>query len=157
MDSRYWLHAKDCWLKASQHPKQVDLDGCPFDHPIVAFLNQPSSLIVCATVMNDISILLLKTQELNPSSQKADPTLQTSPGSANLLRDGLKLVNYSAFCQPTTEDPPKTTQVTQSGWGTANLLNCILELMSYSETCQSPKDNSPNGHQIDANLEPPKT
>ncbi|KAJ9080488.1 hypothetical protein DSO57_1024413 [Entomophthora muscae] len=28
--------------------------------------------------------------------------------------------------------------------------------MSYSETRQSPKDNSPNGHQIDANLEPPK-
>ncbi|KAJ9068543.1 hypothetical protein DSO57_1027631 [Entomophthora muscae] len=62
-----------------------------------------------ATVMNDISILVLKTQELNPGSQKADPTLQTSPGPANPLKDGLESVNYSAFRQPTTEDPPKTT------------------------------------------------
>ncbi|KAJ9060803.1 hypothetical protein DSO57_1026851, partial [Entomophthora muscae] len=54
-------------------------------------------------------------------------------------------------------DPPKTTQVTQSGQETSHLLNCIPELTSYSKTCQSPKDNSPNGHQIDDNLEPPKT
>ncbi|KAJ9082649.1 hypothetical protein DSO57_1002595 [Entomophthora muscae] len=107
--------------------------------------------------MNDISILVLKAQEINPGSQKADPTLQTSPGPANPLRDGLKLMNYSAFCRPTTKDPPKTTQVTQSGQGTANLLNCVLKLTSYSKTRQSPKDDSPNGHQIDANLEPPKT
>ncbi|KAJ9068083.1 hypothetical protein DSO57_1032209 [Entomophthora muscae] len=60
-------------------------------------------------VMNDISILVLKTQELNPGSQEADPTRQTSPGPANFLKDGLKLVNYSAFCQPTTEDPSKIT------------------------------------------------
>ncbi|KAJ9078660.1 Cbx7p [Entomophthora muscae] len=53
-------------------------------------------------------------------------------------------------------NPPKTTQVTQSGQEPANLLNCKPELMSYSETCQSPKDNSPNGHQIAANLAPPK-
>ncbi|KAJ9066957.1 hypothetical protein DSO57_1004719 [Entomophthora muscae] len=46
--------------------------------------------------------------EINPGSQKVDPTLQTSPRSANLLRDGLELVNYSAFCRPTTKDPPKT-------------------------------------------------
>ncbi|KAJ9052350.1 hypothetical protein DSO57_1035097 [Entomophthora muscae] len=72
-------------------------------------------------VMNDISILVLKTQELNPGSQKADPTLQTSPGPTNPLKDGLK------------------------------------SLTSYFETRQSPKDNSQNGHQIDANLEPPKT
>ncbi|KAJ9078889.1 hypothetical protein DSO57_1002125 [Entomophthora muscae] len=53
-------------------------------------------------------------------------------------------------------DPPNTTQVTQSGQETTHLLNCKTKLMSYSETHQSPKDNSPNGHQIDANLEPPK-
>ncbi|KAJ9066535.1 hypothetical protein DSO57_1008474 [Entomophthora muscae] len=60
-------------------------------------------------VMNDISILVLKTQELNPGSQKVDPTLQTSPGPANPLKDRLKSVNYSAFCRPTTKDPSKTT------------------------------------------------
>ncbi|KAJ9061436.1 hypothetical protein DSO57_1020786 [Entomophthora muscae] len=108
-------------------------------------------------VMNDISILLLKTQELNPGSQEADPTCQTSPGTANLLKDRLKLVNYSTFCRTTTEDPPKITQVTQSGRETAHLLNCKPKLTSYSKTRQPPRDNSPNSHQIDANLGPPKT
>ncbi|KAJ9059847.1 hypothetical protein DSO57_1037269 [Entomophthora muscae] len=61
------------------------------------------------SVMNDISILVLKTQELNPDSQEADPTHQTSPGPANPLNHILKLLNYSAFCRPTTEDPPKIT------------------------------------------------
>ncbi|KAJ9071484.1 hypothetical protein DSO57_1036471 [Entomophthora muscae] len=108
-------------------------------------------------VMNDISILVLKTQELNPGSQEADPTCQTSPGPANPLKDRLDSVNYSAFRWLTTEDPSKITQVTQSGRGTARLLNCKPELTSYSETRQPPRDNSSNGHQIDANLEPPKT
>ncbi|KAJ9063075.1 hypothetical protein DSO57_1004007 [Entomophthora muscae] len=53
-------------------------------------------------------------------------------------------------------DPPKTTRVTKSGQEPAHLLNCKTELASYSETCQSPKDNSLDGHQIGANLEPPK-
>ncbi|KAJ9054517.1 hypothetical protein DSO57_1013595 [Entomophthora muscae] len=57
-----------------------------------------------ACVMNDISILVLKTQELSPSSQKADQTLQNSPGPANLLSHRLKLVNYPVTCRPTTED-----------------------------------------------------
>ncbi|KAJ9066299.1 hypothetical protein DSO57_1010937 [Entomophthora muscae] len=168
----------------------------------------------CRAVMNDISILVLKTQELSPSSQKMDQTLQESPGPANLLSHRLKLMNYSATRRPTTEnslnscqsaaklvpmkthtdkgnvtwltevgkgptanlprantgasestlealesnpDPPKTTQVTQSVQEPAHLLNYIPELTSHSKTHQSPKDNSPNGHQIDANLEPPKT
>ncbi|KAJ9069392.1 hypothetical protein DSO57_1018933 [Entomophthora muscae] len=41
-----------------------------------------------------------------------------------------------------------------------NMVNAVIhdtKLMSYSETRQPPKENSPNGHQIDANLEPPKT
>ncbi|KAJ9073987.1 hypothetical protein DSO57_1010747 [Entomophthora muscae] len=107
--------------------------------------------------MNDISILVLKTQELNPSSQKADQTLQTSPGPANPLNHRLESVNYSAIRQPATENPPKTTQVTQSGQETTHSLNCKTKLTSYSETRQPPKDNSPNVHQIDVNLEPPKT
>ncbi|KAJ9065795.1 hypothetical protein DSO57_1016005 [Entomophthora muscae] len=107
--------------------------------------------------MNDILILVLKTQELITSSQKADQTLQTSPGPVKPLNHRLKPVNYSAIRRPTAEDPPKTTQVTQSGQETAHLLNCKPELTSYSKTRQPPKDNSPNVHQIDANLEPPKT
>ncbi|KAJ9056036.1 hypothetical protein DSO57_1037210 [Entomophthora muscae] len=169
---------------------------------------------VLHTVMNEISILVLKIQESNPSSLKADQTLQDRPRPANPLNHRLKLLNYPATCQPATENylnscqsatklvpmktqackgdvtwltevgegpttnlpntntgvlkptletlgsnpnPPKTTQVTQSGQKTAHLLNCKPELTSYSETCQSPKDNSPNSHQIDANLEPPKS
>ncbi|KAJ9077768.1 hypothetical protein DSO57_1013416 [Entomophthora muscae] len=164
-------------------------------------------------VINDISILVLKTQESNPSSLKADQALQDRPRPANPLNHRLKLLNYPATRRPATEDslnscqsaaklvpmkthtckgdvtwlkevgegptsnlpntdtgvlkptletlesnpdPSKTTQITQSGQETAHLLNCKTKLMSYSETHQSPKDNSPNGHQIDANLEPPK-
>ncbi|KAJ9055526.1 hypothetical protein DSO57_1002822 [Entomophthora muscae] len=55
-------------------------------------------------IMNDISILVLKTQELNPSSLKADQTLQDSPGPADPLSHMLKLLNYSATRRPTTED-----------------------------------------------------
>ncbi|KAJ9081472.1 hypothetical protein DSO57_1014362 [Entomophthora muscae] len=174
--------------------------------PTVPHLSSPP-------IMNDIAILVLKTQELNPSSLKADQTLQDRPRPANLLNHRLKLLNYPATrppamedslnsCQsaaklvpmktytckgdvirltevgegptanlpnadtkvlkPTLEtlesnpDPPKTTRVTQSGQETTHLLNCKTKLTSYSKTRQSPKDNSPNGHQIDANLEPPK-
>ncbi|KAJ9087542.1 hypothetical protein DSO57_1032121 [Entomophthora muscae] len=56
-------------------------------------------------VINVISILVLKTQELNPSSLKVDQTLQNSPGPTNPLSHRLKSLNYSATCQPTTEDP----------------------------------------------------
>ncbi|KAJ9052681.1 hypothetical protein DSO57_1031914 [Entomophthora muscae] len=45
---------------------------------------------------------------------------------------------------------------TITGYYTAHLLNCKPELTSYSKTHQSPKDNSLNGHQIAANLAPPK-
>ncbi|KAJ9070673.1 hypothetical protein DSO57_1005201 [Entomophthora muscae] len=55
-------------------------------------------------LMNDISILVLKAQELSPSSQKTDQTLQDSPGPANLLSHRLKLLNYSATRRPTMED-----------------------------------------------------
>ncbi|KAJ9066871.1 hypothetical protein DSO57_1005252 [Entomophthora muscae] len=56
------------------------------------------------TFMNEISILVLKTQELSPSSQKTDQTLQDSPGPANPLSQRLKLLNYSATRRPTTEN-----------------------------------------------------
>ncbi|KAJ9057331.1 hypothetical protein DSO57_1023743 [Entomophthora muscae] len=56
-----------------------------------------------AAVMNDISILILKTQELNPP--------QDSPGPANLLSHRLKLLNYSVTCQATTEDSLNGCQV----------------------------------------------
>ncbi|KAJ9082414.1 hypothetical protein DSO57_1004672 [Entomophthora muscae] len=68
-------------------------------HTLVA----PGIFTTCV-VMNDISILVLKTQELNPSPQKADQTLQTSPGPANPLNHRLEPVNYSTFRRPTTED-----------------------------------------------------
>ncbi|KAJ9066738.1 hypothetical protein DSO57_1006665 [Entomophthora muscae] len=122
------------------------------------------------TVMNDISILVLKTWELKPGSQgkpyidqsgqeTAQLLVGSSPGPpeiddltqgeqkpANLPSintGGLKSTFETLESNP---DPPKTTQVTQSGWEPTHLFNCKPELTSYSEIRQSPKDNSPNGH-----------
>ncbi|KAJ9065448.1 hypothetical protein DSO57_1019627 [Entomophthora muscae] len=81
------------------------------DEALKKGLIKPAKLPFGATVvMNDISILVLKTQELNPSSLKADQTLQDSPGPANLLIHRLKLLNYSATCRPTTEDSLNSCQ-----------------------------------------------
>ncbi|KAJ9083870.1 hypothetical protein DSO57_1030251 [Entomophthora muscae] len=61
-------------------------------------------------VMNDISILVLKAQELNPSSLKVDQTLQDIPGPANLLSHRLELLNYSGAQRPTMEDSLNSCQ-----------------------------------------------
>ncbi|KAJ9048258.1 hypothetical protein DSO57_1036799 [Entomophthora muscae] len=61
-------------------------------------------------VMNDISILVLKTQESSPSSQKADQTLHNSPGPVNLLSHRLELVNNPTTCRPTTEESLNSCQ-----------------------------------------------
>ncbi|KAJ9056348.1 hypothetical protein DSO57_1034118 [Entomophthora muscae] len=116
-------------------------------------------------VMNDISILVLKTQELSPSSQKTDQTLQDSPGPTNPLSHRLKLMNYSATCRPTTENslnscqsavklvPMKThiykgdvTWLTEIGEGsTANLPNANTRLLK------------PTLETLESNPDPPKT
>ncbi|KAJ9048204.1 hypothetical protein DSO57_1037371 [Entomophthora muscae] len=92
----------------------------------------------------------------SPGSPEIDDPKQGEQKPANLPSvntGGLKSTLETLKLNP---DPPKTTQVTQSGWEPTHLLNCKPELTSYSKTLQSPEDNSPNGHQIDANLEPPK-
>ncbi|KAJ9069104.1 hypothetical protein DSO57_1021889 [Entomophthora muscae] len=79
--------------------------------------------------MNDISILVLKTQELNPSSQKADQTLQTSPGPANQLNHRLKLSpkdNSPNGCQIDANlEPPKTQTY-------AEVAACLKEVKTKS-------------------------
>ncbi|KAJ9086629.1 hypothetical protein DSO57_1001911, partial [Entomophthora muscae] len=62
------------------------------------------------STMNNILILVLKTKELSTSSQKADQTFQDSPGPANPLSYRLKLLNYSATCQPTMGNSLKSCQ-----------------------------------------------
>ncbi|KAJ9051066.1 hypothetical protein DSO57_1008329 [Entomophthora muscae] len=105
--------------------------------------------------MNDISILVLKTKESNPSSLKAELTLQDNPRPAKPISHGLKLLNHPANHQPATENSLNTANLPSANTGVLKP-NCKPKSTSYSETCQSPKDNSPNGHQIDANLEPPQ-
>ncbi|KAJ9077988.1 hypothetical protein DSO57_1011277 [Entomophthora muscae] len=131
-------------------------------------------------VMNEISILVLKTWNLKPGYQGKPYVDQSGKGIAQLpvgsspgppeiddpKQGGQKPANLPSVntggLKSTLEtlesnpDPPKTTQVTQSGQESAHLLNCKPKLTSYSETRQSPEDTSPNGHQIDANLAPSK-
>ncbi|KAJ9064508.1 hypothetical protein DSO57_1029881 [Entomophthora muscae] len=131
------------------------------------------------SVMNDISILVLKTWESNPGSKKkpcydqdrqepARLPVGPNPGlpeiscpnqkeqkPANLpsvKTEGLKSALETPELNP---DSPKATRVTQNGWEPANLLSCIPKLSKYSETCQTLEDNSPNGHQISINFMPP--
>ncbi|KAJ9063058.1 hypothetical protein DSO57_1003989 [Entomophthora muscae] len=131
-------------------------------------------------VMNDISILVLKTWGLNPGSQKEPcynqdrqeparlpvglnprPPEISCPNqeelkSANLTSVktvGLKSTLGTPELKP---DPPKATQVTQNRQKPANLLGWRPKLSNYPENHQTSKDNSPNGHQIAINHVQPK-
>ncbi|KAJ9051262.1 hypothetical protein DSO57_1006184 [Entomophthora muscae] len=77
----------------------------------LAPLSHSASNQANSSVMNDISILVLKTQELNPSPLKADQTPQDGPGPADLLSHRLKLLSCPATCQPNTEDSPNGCQI----------------------------------------------
>ncbi|KAJ9081750.1 hypothetical protein DSO57_1011344 [Entomophthora muscae] len=61
--------------------------------------------------MNDISILVLKTQESNPSPLKADWTPQDSPGPANPISHRLKSLNLSVARRSNTEDSLNGCQI----------------------------------------------
>ncbi|KAJ9055323.1 hypothetical protein DSO57_1005143 [Entomophthora muscae] len=67
--------------------------------------------IVLGAVMNVISILVLKTQESNPSPLKVDWTPQDGPGPANLLSYRLKLLSCPATRRPNTEDSLNGCQI----------------------------------------------
>ncbi|KAJ9078246.1 hypothetical protein DSO57_1008630 [Entomophthora muscae] len=116
-------------------------------------------------VINDISILVLKTQELSPSSQKTDQTLQDSPGPANPLSHRLKLMNYSATCQPTTENSLNSCQ------SVVKLVPMKTHIYKgdvtwLTEVGEGPAANLPNANTgvlkptletLESNPDPPKT
>ncbi|KAJ9076657.1 hypothetical protein DSO57_1023985 [Entomophthora muscae] len=128
-------------------------------------------LSVSSTVINEISILVLKTWKLKPGSQ-GKPYVEQSRQETAQLPVG------SNPGPPEIDDPKQEEQkpAKRQYWrfeinigdpgiepqSSKDYLSCTKWtgthqlLMSYSETCQSPKDNSPNDPQIAANLVPPK-
>ncbi|KAJ9048158.1 hypothetical protein DSO57_1037836 [Entomophthora muscae] len=126
---------------------------------VVALVGQRTELVQpkCSVVMNDISILVLKTQELSPSSQKADQTLQNSPGPANPLSHRLKL--------PTTEDSLNSCQSaaklvpmkTHTDKGNVTWLTEVRE----GPTANLPRANTGASESmleaLESNPDPPKT
>ncbi|KAJ9071668.1 hypothetical protein DSO57_1034667 [Entomophthora muscae] len=97
-----------------------------------------------AYVKNYISILVLKTLELNPG-----PLEMTC---AN--QDGQVPSSLSVDSNPGPQKMPYTNQDRKRP---ANLFNHRLELLNYSATHQIVKGDSPNGHQITASLVPLRT
>ncbi|KAJ9060060.1 hypothetical protein DSO57_1034924 [Entomophthora muscae] len=132
-------------------------------------------------VMNDISILVLKTKESNPDPQKIPCTNQDRQGPTSLPFEpnpgpqeipcpnqkgweptGLpEAKNESSIPALKTlesnPDPLKTNWITQDEQGPANLLSHRLKLLNYSATRQLVKGDSQNGHWIAANLVPLRT
>ncbi|KAJ9062892.1 hypothetical protein DSO57_1006015 [Entomophthora muscae] len=117
------------------------------------------------TVMNNISILVLKTQESNPSSLKADQTLQDRPRPANLLIHRLELLNYPATPWPATENSLNSCH------SAAKLVpmkthTCKGDVTWLTEVGEAPTANLPNANTgvlkptletLESNPDPPKT
>ncbi|KAJ9077080.1 hypothetical protein DSO57_1020061 [Entomophthora muscae] len=117
-----------------------------------------------ATVMNDISILVLKTRESNPVPLKTTQVTQDEWEPTKLVNHRLEFLNCSVTRQPVKGDSPNLHQIatnlvplkTQDGWGRAKPVNHKLKLLNYYTTCQPVKRDSLFVHQIAANLVPLK-
>ncbi|KAJ9069610.1 hypothetical protein DSO57_1016771 [Entomophthora muscae] len=142
-------------------------------HKVDLFVSELSSIeknIHTLSVMNVISILVLKTWEFNPVSQKkpcdeqgrqepARLPVGPNPGPSEMsFPNQEKQEHASLLSVKTNQTPPSKGYLSHlGGWEPANLLSYRPKLSNYSENHKTLKDDSPNRHQIADNLVPPKT